>query len=446
MERITVMEESQTVVLGNGLLGVRVHLDRGGLDVTYAKREEDVGLWGIYVAAEVDGGWIRTCGRSVVRWEQRGIGGQGAVSLPEPGVKALFVYERREGEPEIALSLRLYEDRPSLWCTLMLRNPTNQILRVGKMRPMVMDSDEGGRVRLGPGWSGAKIYLESNNLCWTGVRDLSYGYADCGLQIADCGLKNPKSEIRNPKSGVGCCHRSGGVGVIYHPFASPSLCSRTRLEGRPAGKMAWLAGFVTVERALGKFVTVYDPKGEEIGQWYAECVYDGLEIPPGEELVSETLYVDFRGDPLNALETYGDAVASANRLPRVEGTPLLWCSWYSHRLTITEQVVLDHARIIAERFKPYGVDLLQTCLTPGRLTMAGTGGIPACLTPGRWGMAGSYGAIPPRDERTGGLPNRDGIEVGAVGGSVVHRGAVVVLPGSSPLSAARSGDRAAGDL
>ena len=41
-------------------------------------------------------------------------------------------------------------------------------------------------------------------------------------------------------------------------------------------------------------------------------------------------------------EPYGVLVLHGSPLP------LLWCSWYAHRLTITEQAVLDQARVITE--------------------------------------------------------------------------------------------------
>ena len=36
-----------------------------------------------------------------------------------------------------------------------------------------------------------------------------------------------------------------------------------------------------------------------------------------------------------------------------------WLSWYCAHLDMTEQFVLDNAKIVAERFRVYGIDTMQ---------------------------------------------------------------------------------------
>src|SRR5207248_10978794 len=63
--------------------------------------------------------------------------------------------------------------------------------------------------------------------------------------------------------------------------------------------------------------------------------------------------------PYTALTRYADAVAAASPQPTRHGVTSLWCSWYAHRMAMTEQLVLDNAAVAAKYFKPLGFEIMQ---------------------------------------------------------------------------------------
>ncbi|NUQ65272.1 MAG: alpha-galactosidase [Pirellulales bacterium] len=77
------------------------------------------------------------------------------------------------------------------------------------------------------------------------------------------------------------------------------------------------------------------------------------------EAAAEPLLIGFEPDPLASLDEYAQEVRLANHPPIRKDTVLGWLSWYCSRLQMTEQFVLDNAKVISDRFRGYGVDTMQ---------------------------------------------------------------------------------------
>ncbi|MBI2914999.1 MAG: alpha-galactosidase [Firmicutes bacterium] len=328
---IGVRVQGSSLILGNSHLVITCDLEKGTWDL--------VSLGAVSLSARalssrilVDGEWTGTGCNPVQRWEH----GAFADGLGE-GERIKLSYELSGGGLALSLVMCLYESRPSLLLSVHLQNRTERAKRVEDIRPLEMDLAREGALDLGMHLDSAKIYCESNNACASFVRDLK------GPGAEDHGSVNPPASGERVGESREALHRSGWLGLIFNPES----------------KTSFLAGFVSVETALGKVVTRYRP-GVGIARWYAACMYDGLEIGPGEELASEMLYVDVRPDPFESLEKFADAVVAENKLGPITETPALWCSWYPYRLKLTEDEVLKNARVVAERFRDsYGVKAMQ---------------------------------------------------------------------------------------
>jgi len=83
------------------------------------------------------------------------------------------------------------------------------------------------------------------------------------------------------------------------------------------------------------------------------------KLPAGATFELDAVYVSAHRDVYEALEHYGDAVAAASRLPVRKGPTSLWCSWYAHRMAMTEELVLANAAVAAKHFKPLGMEIIQ---------------------------------------------------------------------------------------
>ncbi|MEW6751405.1 MAG: alpha-galactosidase [Candidatus Latescibacterota bacterium] len=128
-----------------------------------------------------------------------------------------------------------------------------------------------------------------------------------------------------------------------------------------AARRAFLAGFTTSERWLGRVRVVTRAEGQ-VQRWALEMDGGDLEIAPGQELDVEEVILVIGSDPHELMEWYGDRIAARHQ-PRVpEKAPVSWCSWYPHRLSVTQTRVLDNARIAAQRLKPLGLTVMEVDL------------------------------------------------------------------------------------
>src|SRR5206468_2223436 len=85
----------------------------------------------------------------------------------------------------------------------------------------------------------------------------------------------------------------------------------------------------------------------------------GRKLAPGETLELDPVYLSAHNDPFEALEKYGDAAAAFAPAPIRRQPTSLWCSWYAHRMAMTEDLVLANAAVAAKYFKPLGMEFIQ---------------------------------------------------------------------------------------
>jgi len=121
---------------------------------------------------------------------------------------------------------------------------------------------------------------------------------------------------------------------------------------------ALCVGFLTEERWRGQIVTEerlgYQPHSWSIG-------FDGgdLLVQPRERITLEEVVLLAGRDPWRLLERYADVVGRRHKVRPISDIPVSWCSWYPHRLGVSEQRVLANAKIAAERLKPLGLSIMQ---------------------------------------------------------------------------------------
>jgi len=82
-------------------------------------------------------------------------------------------------------------------------------------------------------------------------------------------------------------------------------------------------------------------------------------LGPGESLEFNRVYLAAAPDPFRALESYGEALARFSAVPVRTGPTSLWCSWYAHRMGMTEEKVLANAEVAARHFRPLGLEIMQ---------------------------------------------------------------------------------------
>ncbi|MFH1567270.1 MAG: alpha-galactosidase [Gemmatimonadota bacterium] len=85
--------------------------------------------------------------------------------------------------------------------------------------------------------------------------------------------------------------------------------------------------------------------------------HSGRLLEPGQVLVTGWALLRADADPLAALETYGDLIARVQP-PRRTPATMGWCSWYACRLPISHAFAAANGRVMAERFRDLGMDLV----------------------------------------------------------------------------------------
>jgi len=137
---------------------------------------------------------------------------------------------------------------------------------------------------------------------------------------------------------------------------------------RHASDLCWLSfdlesrtalcvGFLTEERWRGQITT--EESGGKPLSWVVGFDGGDLAVRPDERVALEEVMFLAGRDPWALLERYADAVGRRHKVKPAKSIPVSWCSWYPHRLGVTEERVLANARIGAERLKPLGLSIME---------------------------------------------------------------------------------------
>jgi hypothetical protein len=121
---------------------------------------------------------------------------------------------------------------------------------------------------------------------------------------------------------------------------------------------ALVIGYVRADEAAPDLAATYVPERGGVAL-SATARFLGRVVAPGETLEFNRLWVSADDDPYRALEAYGNALACHGTSPARTGATSLWCSWYAHRMGMTEEKVLANAAVAAQYFQPLGLEIMQ---------------------------------------------------------------------------------------
>jgi len=119
-----------------------------------------------------------------------------------------------------------------------------------------------------------------------------------------------------------------------------------------------LLGYVRADEASPELSAAFrlDEGGTALA---ATSRFLGRRLDPGETIELNRLYLAAGSDPFRALEDYGGALARLSARPVRTGPTSLWCSWYAHRMGLTEEKVLANAAVAAKHLQPLGLEIMQ---------------------------------------------------------------------------------------
>jgi alpha-galactosidase len=225
--------------------------------------------------------------------------------------------------------LVLYDAHPYCVTRVGLTNESGAPIRIAALHAFSTPPAGRGRLQLRSRPEDWRLYRHGWQ-SWSPT--MSLGGADRDLQSAPSVLA-PEQPEREPGR-----FASDDVAVLYDPSAQRSL----------------LAGAITARDLLTQVFV--DAPARHVD---ARCLADGVELAPGDTLLSERIAVELTGSPNDQLERYGDALAleMGARVPAT--TPSGWCSWYYFYTGVTEDDVRRNLRFLEQRRSEFPIDTVQ---------------------------------------------------------------------------------------
>ncbi|MBI2913055.1 MAG: alpha-galactosidase [Chloroflexi bacterium] len=328
MSEVRFRETARGPVLTSDSLRLAVHLDEG----TFAVSEAQTGRAVMpHVASSVlltDGSTLSTRGAGFVPESAR------RIEDPHGGGLALALRRRwHQSEPELTLTLTLYDTQPFAVLQAGIENTTDAPLRVQAFHVL-----EGSPLRLGADPRAWRFYKE--------------------------GWQNWTPALVLPCSGEDIYMAPPVIGPTTQPapWRGRFLSELVTAVVDPATGRGLTAGFVS---AADQFSQLWLDRGRRAIT--AASYADGIEVPPGASLASERLLLEpTRPDgrppgrtPLESLQRYGDALAKESGAVPWPHVVSGWCSWYYYWQGVREETVLENLEFLAAHRDEMPVEYVQ---------------------------------------------------------------------------------------
>lgn len=310
MSEVRIAEDPSGAALTNGSLTVSVHLNKGTFSIIDARG-------GRAVVTDAATAVSLSSGRT---FTSRGVGFASEGSAPVEdrlgrGLSVTLQRESEEQEPALRLTMALYEDHPFAVIQAELVNTGPSALRVEVFQVL-----GGGAIDLGPPPSTWRFYKHGWQ-SWSPTLVL-----DCVGE--DVPLGTP---VIAPGTQPEARDRLFVSELMTAIFSSES-------------KRGLVAGFITTADQLSQLRL----DGEQ-HTVTATSYADGITVPPGGHLSSESLLLEPTISPLESMERYGDALGRMMEATPAEEIATGWCSWYYYWHGVTEEHIIGNLEELARR-------------------------------------------------------------------------------------------------
>jgi alpha-galactosidase len=325
MPEVRIEEGEHGPAITNGLITVRVHLNKGTYDVLDTEGRAVITDAAVSVAIK-DGPTFTTRGAGVAQTDAA------AVTDPQgTGLSLVLERETDESEPLLSTTITLYPDHPFAVICPLVENTGPAPLGVHALNPL-----DRGRLDLGADPKSLRFYKHGWQ-SWSPTLVL-----DCSGEDVAAGP---------PVTGPGT-----------QPQQMPGRFSSDLITTivDPATNRGVLAGYIS---AFDQFSAVWldtDPglPAGKAGELSASAYADGIEVPPAKWLAAERFIIDTT-EPLYALERFGDALGREMSALPVDEVASGWCSWYYYFTGVSEDEVIANLDDLAAHRETIPVGVFQ---------------------------------------------------------------------------------------
>ncbi|HEY5640052.1 MAG TPA: alpha-galactosidase [Dehalococcoidia bacterium] len=319
MPDVSVEDGERGPTITNGLVGVRVHLNRGTFDVLEAEGDAVI----VGAAASVsfaDGPTFTTRGAGLIF-----SGTDDVHDAQGDGLALVLLRDGDDHEPDVSVTVSLYPDQPFAVIQTDVQNTSARPVRVGEFRPL-----DGARLDLGVPATHCRFY--------------KHGWQSWSPTIVlDCAGEDVPASPPIVGPGAQPQQRTGR-------FVSDLVTAVVD----PASGSGAVAGFISAADQFSHVWLDVVP-GELTTASYA----DGVEVARGALLASERLAIGVSGPPIEALERYGDALGREMKAIESESVASGWCSWYYYFQGISEDEAIANLDYLSEHRETIPVDYVQ---------------------------------------------------------------------------------------
>lgn len=319
MPDVTLSESAEGPRLSNGVVEITAHLNKGVFSIR--RLDRTAALADAAFSASVKGGPSFTSRGAGLTFE----GSEPVDDVHGHGLAIILEREADEGEPELSLTLTMYEDQPFAVLQLDTENRAPGPLRVLALRPLDAATLEAGR----PDAS---------------LRFYKHGWQSWSpTLVLDCSDDDP---VMSPPV----------IGPGTQPPARPGrfLSELVTAVAEPDSGRGVVAGFISTADQLSQLYFDRDGRLLSAVSWA-----DGVEVPHKGHVASERLYVEPTSDPVRALCRYGDALAREMDALPYDHVASGWCSWYYYFTGVTEAGVRENLEALAARRSSLPLDYFQ---------------------------------------------------------------------------------------
>jgi alpha-galactosidase len=319
MPEVVVLEGEKGPMLDNGLLLVKVHLNKGTFDVIDVGRGVRVIRDAATSVALKDGPTFTTRGEGVDF-----VGADDVEDAHGRGIAFLLTRGTYEDEPELHVTIGLYDDQPFVLTRIEVQNGGPAAIRVHALRPI-----DSATLDLGTS-SGLRFYKQGWQ-SWSPTVVL-----DCDGE--DVAMTPPV------------------VGPGTQPPTKPGRFVSDLMTAivRPDPEYGVVAGFIS---SADHFSHVYFDRDD--ASLSAVSYGDGIEVPPGRMLASEKLYLEPTQTPARSMCWFGDAMAREMEAAADSRVASGWCSWYYYWQGVSETEVVANLDFISANRESLPVDCIQ---------------------------------------------------------------------------------------
>ena len=309
MPEVRLEETDRGPALVSERLRISVHLNKGTFGITDASNRTPIrdAAASVLIA---DGPAFTTRGNGLLF--------EGSLAVDDAhgkGLSVLLRRERDESEPEVVLTLTLYEDHPFALAGVELENDTPAPVRVAALHPL-----DGARLDFGAP-AGAWRWYKHGWQSWSQTLVLPCSGEDMPLAPPVIG---PGTQ---PEAIPGRFHSELMTAIV-----------------EPASDSGLVAGFVSTAEQMSQLWL-----DRESSALTAASYADGVTVDSGRRLSSERLLIEPTGAPLQSLGRYGDALGREMGALTYEQVASGWCSWYHYFQSVREEDIVANLEELAAR-------------------------------------------------------------------------------------------------